>query len=102
MGSLSSAELSANECRRTNNFTFLIALIRKGWLFKRQFNSFKYLFNNSSGIMNVVLPSTTKSRVHLGLLLQPHFWIKFSSTGAFRVLREAGGRVFGEMQGTSG
>ena len=52
--------------------------------------------------MNVVLPSTTKSRVHLGLLLQPHFWIKFSSTGAFRVLREAGGRVFGEMQGTSG
>lgn len=45
MSSLSSAELSANDSRRTNNFIFLIPLIRKGWLFKRQLNSAKLLFN---------------------------------------------------------
>lgn len=47
MGSLYSAEPSAKESRETNNVIFLIPLIRTGWLFKRQFNSFKYLFNSS-------------------------------------------------------
>lgn len=100
-GSLSSAEISANEAEGLIILFSWYLWLRKDASSRDSLAALSICLMMVLGQFEWCFPPPRKSRVHLGLLLQSPFWINLSSTGGFHELRKAGGRLFREIHGTS-